>query len=223
MSELDFRAAAAVAARRYRVIGRWAEGFAKGKMSADPAFARVVTLLPARGALVDVGCGEGYLLALTRALRPEVTLFGLDHDDARLAQGRAALADEPDLTLVCGDLRDATLPRADVVCCLDVLHYMPEDQQDAALVAFAEALRPGGTLLLRDAEAGAGLRTTLTRISETLAVAAGRHKGDGVFFRTAAATRAVLERCGLEVEVVPCRDGTPFANVLFVARKAEAR
>jgi 2-polyprenyl-3-methyl-5-hydroxy-6-metoxy-1,4-benzoquinol methylase len=210
-----------LAAARYRAAGRFAHGFAKGKMSGDPAYATVVERLPHRGTLLDVGCGEGYLLALARVARPGLALVGVDHDERRLALARRALADEPAVELLVGDLRDHDLPQADMITCLDVLHYMPPEQQDAVLARLAATLAPWGLLLLRDGQADGGLRSTLLRWSETIAVAVGRHHGDGVFFRPARALRGALEALGLEVEVAPCRDGTPFANLLFVARKPQ--
>jgi len=210
------------AAARYRPGGRFAEGFARGKMASDPAYAAVLERLPPAGLVADLGCGEGYLLALARAVRPDLDLWGLDHDPRRVAAGQRALAGEPRLALLAGDARDAALPRAALIACLDVLHYMAPAEQDALLGRLAGALAPGGLLLVRDGESGAGWRSTLLRWSEQFAVALGRHRGDGVFFRPAAAPCAALEAHGLAVEVLPCREGTPFANVLFLGRKPEA-
>jgi SAM-dependent methyltransferase len=207
------------AAARYRPAGRVAHGFAKGKMSGDPAYATVLERLPEQGTLLDVGCGEGYLLALARAQRPGLALVGVDHDERRVALARQALAREPRVELLVGDLRDHSLPPASMITCLDVLHYMPPAQQDAVLARLVACLAPGGLLLLRDGQADGGLRTAVLRLFETVAVAIGRHRGDGVFFRSAQALRSALEAQGLEVEVAPCRDGTPFANLLFEARK----
>jgi len=206
------------ASARYAVAGRWAHGFARGKMKGDPAYRRVLELITAsQGTLVDIGCGEGHLLALARALHPGLRLVGLDHDGERVATARAALADDAELHV--GDVRGFELPRTDVLACLDVLHYMPVEDQDALLTRFAEALAPEGVLLIRDGRSEAGLSSTITRLSEQVAVAVGRHKGEGVHFRPAQATVATLEAAGLSVEVADCSEGTPFANVLWIARK----
>ncbi|MCP4915631.1 MAG: methyltransferase [Proteobacteria bacterium] len=214
------RDAVEVASQRYAPAGRWALGFAKGKMSGDPAYKRVLELIqPGARTLVDIGCGEGHLLALVRALHPGIALHGIDHDGERVATARTALADEPELTLTDGDVRGFDIPESDVIACLDVLHYMPEDEQDALLTRFAEALRPGGVCLIREGRSDGGLASTVTKLSESLAVAFGRHKGDGVWFRPAEVTKATLERAGLEVELTDCSEGTPFSNMLWVARK----
>lgn len=202
------------AASRYASQGRVALGFARGKMRGDPVYAAVLARLPSAGRLLDVGCGEGYLLALAAERAPALELVGLDHDEARVGSARLALADRARLT--AEDARTADLPFADAVACLDVLHYQPADQQDAMLARLAAALRPGGLLFVRDAAADAGWRSTLTRWSEGFAVAVGRHRGDGVFLRDRSELPAVMAARGLRVETVECSEGTPFANLLHV-------
>ncbi|MCB9697293.1 MAG: class I SAM-dependent methyltransferase [Alphaproteobacteria bacterium] len=204
-----------VAAARYAPQGRVALGFAKGKMGGDPVYAAVLARMPAEGTLLDVGCGEGYLLALAAEAHPGLRLVGLDHDEGRLGSAKQALTDRAP-ALTSEDARTATLPQADAIACLDVLHYQPADQQDELIAKLAGALRPGGQLWIRDAAADAGWRSTLTTWSERFAVAVGRHRGDGVFLRPRGELPAAMAACGLRVESVDCSEGTPFANVLHV-------
>ncbi len=217
---LDPAVVARVAAR---YPGRWNQGWARGKVAGDPVYRAVLALLPEAGTLVDLGCGEGYLLALARERRPGLDLVGLDHDERRLALARAALEGEARVRLEGGDAREAGLPPADVLACLDVLHYLPPAEQDALVRRMARALRPGGTLLVRDAEAGAGWRSALTAWSERFMVAVGRHRGLGVYLRPRAELEAAMAAAGLAVEVRPCAEGTPFSNVLLVGRAPAAR
>ena len=56
-------------------------------------------------------------------------------------------------------------PNGTVIAVLDVLHYMPPEEQDATLNRLVDALAPGGTLLIRDGESGAGWRSTVTSLS----------------------------------------------------------
>ena len=214
------KALIAAAAARYRVAGRFAEGFAKGKMGGDPVYSQVLDLVGeegrALGTLLDVGCGEAYLLALVAEGIGGWRLHGIDHDAGRLALGARAV---PEATLEAADALTAELPEAQVLTCLDVLHYLPAEAQDALIARLALALAPDGILLLRDGEAGAGWRSTLTEWSERLTTGIGRHKGIGVFFRPRAATIAAMEAAGLQVEARACSEGTPFANVLFLGRR----
>ena len=218
-----------IASSRYRAIGRFAEGMARGKMGADPVYAEVLGLvaaelpaaeLPASGLLLDAGCGEGYLLALVRAAHPGLALVGIDHDTQRLDLAARVFVHDTQVELVAQDLCQADLPGARLIACLDVLHYLPPPAQDALIARLAQALDPGGLLVIRDAESEAGWRSILTEGSERLSTALGRHKGQGVYLRARQETVSALEQAGLSVQARSCSQGTPFANVLFLARRA---
>ncbi|MEZ4317054.1 MAG: class I SAM-dependent methyltransferase [Myxococcota bacterium] len=215
MTEPAFEAAVA----RYTPQGKFVEGFARGKMTGDPAYRAALSYLSPGQTLLDVGCAEGYLLALAAETVGDLRLVGFDHDTRRLGIAERAL-DGLDLTLYPGDARDTEVPDADVIAVLDVLHYQTPDEQDAILARLAGALRPGGVLLVRDGRSDGGWRTAVTTLSEKVAMAFGRHKGDGVYFRPQAEMQGALEALGLAVTVDPCSENTPFANVLFVGRRA---
>lgn len=219
---MDAQLAAAI--NTYEPLGRWEHKWAKGKLANDPAFpmvgGRIADLAPQT--LLDVGCGEGYLLAYVRAMAPDIELIGLDYDEKRLEVARRALGEQPAVAFIGGDVRQADLPQADLVTCLDVLHYLDDAGQDSILARLAAALRPGGTLLVRDGADGEGLRTWLTLWSERIAVVLGRHRGVTVRLRTREATIATLESHGLNVRAEDCREGTVLSNVLFTATKPSA-
>jgi len=208
------------AASRYRTISRFAEGMARGKMKGDPVYRRILPHLEGAHTLLDLGCGEGYLLSLARFHAPALRLHGIDHDGARLALARQVMDGEPHVTLEVQDLQSAEFPGADVISCLDVLHYLAPERQDQVIQRMCDALTANGVLVIRDGTSDGGWRTTVTQASEHLARIVGRHKGDGIHFRPKQALGQVLERNGMEVLLEPCSEGTPFANLLWTARKA---
>jgi len=99
---------------------------------------------PQAGSLLEVGCGNGYVLAALAATRPHLRVAGSDLSDAGLRHARARL---PHATFVRADVR--TLPfdaEFDVAGAFDVLEHVAEDE--AALAAIHRALRPGGGLIV---------------------------------------------------------------------------
>lgn len=207
------------AAESYSVAGRWALGFARGKLRHDPAYRAVGELLPCQGQLLDLGCGEGYLMAYARLRQPALELTGVDHDARRLRIGQQAMQAQRNIHWVHADLLNFELPACDVITCLDVLHYLPPAEQDRMLARMTGALRPRGLLIIRDAHRDAGIRSLITWVCEKLAMAIGRHKGRGVFFRHANELAGVLEKLGLQVQTQACQQGTPLANQLLVASR----
>lgn len=223
------------ATRPYIPAGRYAWHFARGKLRHDPVFSSLLRrgLLPDRGLLLDLGCGQGVLLSLLRAAResyraggwPEgwpppplnLDLLGIELLEGRVRAARQALGESA--PVVQGDLREVALRPASAIVILDVLLYLDEAEQLRLLDRVAAALEPGGLLLLREADAGAGLAFQVTKWSERIAGAIRGEPGRSLCYRTAIEWIAQLASRGLSVEAEPMSQGTPFANVLYVARK----
>lgn len=99
---------------------------------------------PDARSMLEIGCGGGFVLAGLRRSFPDLGLTGCELllDGLRVARGRLS-----DATLVQADARD--LPWAeefDLAGAFDVLEHVRED--DLALGAIRETLRPGGGLLV---------------------------------------------------------------------------
>lgn len=122
-----------------------------------------------------------------------------------------------------GDVRTTQTDGADTVLLIDVLHYFDRDTQDELLIRAAGLVKPGGRLVLRDADTGRGWRSIVTRTAEGFFTAIRFNRGERVLFRDVAGELVpLLEAQGMSCSVVPCWGGTPFSNVLLVATRATA-
>jgi SAM-dependent methyltransferase len=234
-----WHAIVAAAAGRYRPAGRFAERFARGKLGHDPVFAAILAqgLIPDRARLVDVGCGQGLLEALLLAAldchqrrvwpaawpappRP-ASMWGIDLSPRAVRAAQAALGAEA--RVIAGDLRTADIPPADAIVLLDVLHYVELGAQEAVLARCRSALDRGGALLLRVADAQAGLRFWMTAAADRVATLA-RGGSPRLHCRPLPAWIALLGRVGFgDVRAAPMSAGTPFANVLIAARAEQPK
>jgi SAM-dependent methyltransferase len=230
-----YRCVAEAAARLYAPVGRFAMRYTLGKLRHDPVFATILAhgLIPDRARLVDLGCGQGLLLALLVAAneaiaraewpagwpappRPQ-SMAGFDAGKRAIALARIALGDQARIALA--DLRTVELPACDTIALIDVLHYVDAAAQESALAKCAKALSGGGVLLLRVNDAGAGWRATLTRFSDRLATVARDRKWPRLHDRTLTDWIRLVERAGFAVRTLPASAGTPFANSLLVGRR----
>ncbi len=225
----------AEAARPYLAVGAADRPFARNKLRFDPFFLALLRrgCLPDRGTLLDLGCGRGLLLALLAAARERylagqwlpdlprpplnLSLHGIearaDHAEAarRALDGRARVAQ--------GDVCKGGFPPCSAAVIIDVLLYLGERDQELLLRRAAAALEPGGVLLVREADAGAGPAFHVTWLGErALEIARGRPRSR-LCYRTATEWIALLESTGFTVDSEPMSAGTPFANVLFVCKK----
>ena len=223
---MDFAAVVEHASARYRPAGRAAFHFARGKLRGDPVYRAVLEsgVLPAAGTVLDVGCGGGLMLAaLAAAQTPAATagpgrrLIGIETRPAAAAIARRALGTAAEI--VTGDARRQPLPAAHAILLFDVLNLMPAVDQDELLPALRASLAPGGVLLVREADAAAGWRFRAVRVGNRIKAWWVGQFAPTFHFRTLAAWRRWLEDAGFDVAARPMGAGTPFGNVLLVARR----
>lgn len=233
----EFRSLVERAAKRFRTSGRGPYYFARGKLGGDPVFAALLKqgLIPDRARIIDIGCGQGVLASLLAvaesaqtwptnfAPAPKAwTLTGFDLRARAVRQGQQALADlGARVTLTVGDARRAPLPSCDVAVILDVLHYIDYTAQQDLLRRVHAALTPGGTLLLRVGDAAQGWRFRVTLAGDWLITLARATPWPRFWCRSQVEWIALLQSVGFDVTATPMSEGTPFANVLLVCRRAE--
>jgi len=96
--------------------------------------------------LIDIGCGDGRLLAEAGRRWPQRSLLGIDTSEKAIALARQM---NPGLDLRSLDIVDAQLDREyDVATLLEVIEHVPPAELDGFLAAALAALRPGGYLIL---------------------------------------------------------------------------
>jgi SAM-dependent methyltransferase len=189
------------------------------------------TELPRSGRLIDVGCGQGLLLAACATAREwardgrwppgwpapaSYDLVGIELRPRVAALAREALG--ADAEILTADLRVTPLEPADVIVIMDVLHLLPACTQEPLLRAAAGALRPGGALVVREADRAAGWRFRAVQIgNRATAIVHGKWR-QRFAFRSETEWRDVIRSCGLTAERVPIAHGPIFGNVLLVAR-----
>ena len=226
--DLFFDGLARAAADRYATTSITAWEFARGKLRGDPVYRDVLLggWLPSGGRLLDIGCGQGLMLALlAEAQRVEglphfEQIVGVELRPHRARLARAALGS--DAEIVESDARTLSARTCRVVLLFDVLHMMPRRDQDALLASAVSALEPGGMIVVREADASAGWRFQAVKIGNRLTALTSGAWRQSFAFRTLDEWGECFSRHGLEVEGAPAGAGTPFANHLFRLRAAGA-
>lgn len=228
----DWSALLDEASAPYRQAGLFAWQFARGKLAMDPVFRHLLSqgLIAPHARVLDIGCGQGLLASLLRATHllsqqgrwtaqwtaAPARYTGIELMPRDVARARAALGETAEF--VCGDMRHTPFPPSDVVVILDVLHYITVPEQNEVLARVRHALPAGGQLLLRVGDAAARRRYLISQWVDALVTRVRGHRVLPQFGRTLAEWIAQLESLGFEVRSQPMSQGTPFANVLLIAK-----
>jgi uncharacterized protein (DUF2062 family)/SAM-dependent methyltransferase len=221
------------AADRYLGQSLLAWEYGRSKLFRDPIYKTLVCdgVMPSGGTLVDVGCGQGLMLALLVAAvdtpedawpagRPAPPRFDrlvgieLRPKVARLARealdGRAEITGE--------DANDASLPQFDVALIIDVLHMMPAAKQVELIERLKTRLAPNGSILIREADASAGWRYAIVRTVNWIQAARQGNWRAPFHFRDRDGWLTLTKQCGLVAHVVEQEGVGRLGNVLFLAR-----
>jgi SAM-dependent methyltransferase len=227
------------AATPYRTAGMWAWLFARGKLGGDPVFTHLLAdgLLTGRPRILDIGCGQGLLTSWLLAAQassakgnwPESWapapqpehVRGIElmaHDVVRADNALAPAVSAGRASFVQADMCKAEFGAADAVVILDVLHYVPLAAQDEVLARVRRSLPPGGVLLLRVGDAAGGLRFSISNWVDHVVTTLRGHRLGTLYCRPLSAWKDTLTGLGFVVDAQSMSQGTPFANVLLVAR-----
>jgi SAM-dependent methyltransferase len=218
----------------YRASGSFAWHFAKGKLKGDPVFFGLLErgLIPSARRLIDLGCGQGLLASwLTEAYvlyesglwpanwpaAPKLDeIWGLEIMSNDVNRARKALGERAHIEQ--GDIRTADFGKADVAVILDVLHYISYADQESVLRRIHDALPVGGIFITRIGDAAGGLPFRYSNWVDRTVFFLRGHRLEQIYCRTLKEWVQVLQHNGFEVETLPMHHGTPFCNVMLVAR-----
>jgi uncharacterized protein (DUF2062 family) len=201
---------------RYQAVDRKIRGYVSGKLHFDPALESLAALEGTFGRLLDAGAGYGQLSLALLELGRATSVRGFDPDPARIAAAKSAAGDAEWFDVA--DFGNATFIESDTVLFVDCLHYADRTVQDAALKRAADALAPGGRIVVREINGAGSPRSRLTIALERLA-RFYRGESGSFCFRPAAELVRTLETLGLACAIVVENGWSLLDNVLIVARR----
>jgi SAM-dependent methyltransferase len=105
---------------------------------------------PPPASVLDIGCGDGTLLADIRGRWPDVAVSGLDLQPERIDEARAKV---PEAQLIVGSADDLPFGDSsfDVVCAITLMSSLPPERMEAdAAREIGRVLLPGGWLVWFD-------------------------------------------------------------------------
>lgn len=200
---LDLYADAPAAVRAHVHVRWWSAPF-------EP----VAAALPAAGEILEIGCGHGLFAAYAALTEPGRRVRGVDIDAAKIAHAQRAAArcaaragaragaraQDPRLSFAVAGSGAVPAGPWDAVVVVDVLYLLPVTEQQRLLTQAAGALRPGGTLVIKEMGAEPRWKARWNVLQETLSVKVLRiTAGSSFAFVPPAVTARWLADLGMSV------------------------
>lgn len=204
----------------YLYKGPVLEWYMKVKVRLENDYELFNQIVPKYGKIVDLGCGYGflsYILALTSSLR---TVTGVDYDQEKIEIAGNGYLKGKNLEFVASDILEYDLSKTDVIMLNDVLHYLQNKEQLIILERCAQALNPGGRLIIRDGVRELKERhrgTKLTEFFSTRLLGFNKTKSHGLEFISKTMIEDLARRFHLTLEII---DNTRMtSNLIFILTK----
>ncbi len=196
------------------------EWYLRVKLSLENNYQIYHDLLPHDGDILDLGCGYGfisYMLLFTSGRR---SITGVDYDAEKIAVAACCFSANERIRFVCADISSYEISPKNGFMLGDILHYLTPEKQEALLRKCFSMLIPGGTILIREANAELLQRHKKSKITEFLSTHIGFNltadPGKELYFTSASGIKAIAVEYGLSFETIDNKKHT--SNNLFVIR-----
>jgi 2-polyprenyl-3-methyl-5-hydroxy-6-metoxy-1,4-benzoquinol methylase len=154
--------------------------------------------------VLDVGCGHGVLAALLLHAHPQWRVVGIDPDARKIEWANESIGKSPNAEFRACTIEQLAAERPaafDCVVIADVLCLIARDAWPSVLASAKRALRPGGRLVLKDAENDGSWRAIKALMQERLMVHVLRRTlASGIGFATRDELADYVRRAGFVVD-----------------------
>ncbi|TSC63492.1 MAG: Uncharacterized protein G01um101493_425 [Microgenomates group bacterium Gr01-1014_93] len=175
----------------------------------------VERILPEKGVVIDLGCGEGLLANYLALASLERKIIGFEIDPGRLERARKGIKNT---TFKVGDIVNLSYPKGDVYLLFHVLHHLPsEEAQEKVLKKIKEKLSSGGKLIIVEVYVETSIKYLAAWIADHFLVPWVFEKRffTRVYFRGERQWKDLLKSLGYNVKLKLEIKGRPFPNVIF--------
>ncbi len=195
------------------------EWYTRIKLRLEKNYERFNQLLPQKGAILDLGCGYGFLCYTLQFLSAERRIVGVDYDEEKIGVANHGYLKTDRLRFFCADVTTFELEKFDGIVISDVLHYLEYSEQEILLGRCMDALNEGGVLLVREGNADLKERHKGTELTEFFSVKLLKFNKStrSLNFLSGESIKGIANKRGMTVEI---DDNAKFtSNVIFVIRK----
>lgn len=204
--------------KNYIYKGPVLEWYMRIKLKLEDNYRLFDSLLPKKGLITDIGCGYGFLPYMLSFMSAERIVIGTDYDEEKIAVATNCFSRNKNLSFYVSDATGADdLQFSDAFVLSDILHYLPSFEQEKLLLKCFLRLKPGGMILLRDADSSLKSRHLGTRYTEFFSTNFGFNKTKNQLeFVSGDFIRQIAERNNMVIEAI---DNTKLtSNITYVIK-----
>jgi ubiquinone/menaquinone biosynthesis C-methylase UbiE len=175
----------------------------------------VNNMLPQKGTIIELGCGEGLLSNFIAMSKPNAKIIGYEINPDRLTLARKGI---PNAIYKVADVTNLKLLKANSYILFHVLHHLlSERQQEKILKNIKENLLKNGKLIIVEVHVKLSLKYFAAWFADHFLVpwVFENRFFTKAYFRGESEWIKILEKIGYSTKVRIETKGRPFPNIIF--------
>jgi len=187
----------------------------------DAPFEEIEKVVPKKGVITDLGCGEGILTNFLAFSYSERKLIGIEIDKERIIQADKKI---PNTSFRYGDVTKTSIPKSDAIILSHLLHHLSSyKQQEKVLVKCQKSLNKGGCLIIIEVDTRPFLKYIVSLLTDYFLVPwlFDRKIYERAYFRNRKDWTSLFNKYDLIVKIASAHRGKPFSHIIYYLRRAE--
>ena len=192
----------------------WESFLSKFKFWEEP-YEAVDRLLPTRGKILDLGCGEGLLSNYLAIASLQRKIFGIEIASERLMRAKKGIKNA---SFSVGDIIKVPYPKSDAVVLFHVLHHLSsKNAQEEVIKKAKDSLEKKGKLIIVEVHVKPTIKYLAAWFADHFLVPWVFEKRfyTKAYFRKEKDWLNLLKRIGFKVQAKEETSGRPFPNIIF--------
>ncbi len=173
--------------------------------------------VPARGRILDLGCGHGLFSTLMAISSPERSILGVEPSGVKMRTATTLGSKLPNVRFRQGTIDDVAEGSLDAITILDVLYLLPVPEKLKILRRCHQILGPEGKLVLKTNDTHPAWKYRWAWLQEVAMTRVGLTMGqEDLHFISCTETVDLLKQAGFgQIEVVHLPFLLPYPHTLF--------
>ncbi|MCC6288146.1 MAG: 1-acyl-sn-glycerol-3-phosphate acyltransferase, partial [Chitinophagaceae bacterium] len=193
------------------------EWYMRVKVRLEKNYQQFHELLPLKAAILDIGCGYGFMPYMLHFTAKQRVVHAVDYDEEKITVAQHCFSKDENIHFEYADVTRFVFDKYDGIIAADMLHYLQPEQQKQIIEKCIYALNPGGVLIIRDGDKERQEKhkgTKLTEFFSTQFFKFNKTTGKGLSFLTGSMIHEIAKANGMQCREI---DETKYtSNIIFV-------
>jgi len=198
----------------YRPVSTWESFYLRTRWRLCP-YELVVSLLPEKGIILDLGCGYGMLANLLALKSTARSVVGIDLNRERIRVAQRTVKNRENIAFHWGDIESLNTGKYDAIVMTDVLHHIGEPHITTLLKRASSLLHSTGMLIILDVD-----KKPIWKYSVAHAIDKSLNPKARLHYHSAGEMGQMLERHSITVEkIISAHRGLPLSDIIYLCTK----